>query len=121
MLLRGKYSINESGTTHFDFEVPTLAIGGTRDGLMRISRVAEAYWHGVKNIEPDQEGLFPVIALEGLAHHSFMSAPYPSFVRNGDLSAQVSQETAHSQVTSAMMNFFHQLLTNSKSETLKRF
>ena len=119
VLLRGKYSLNEDGTTNFDYDVPALAIGGTRDGLMRISRVAEAYWHGVKNVEPALAGKFPVVALEGVAHHSFMSAPYPSAVRNDDLSASVDEATAHSQVASAMVNFFHSLLTESKSEVFQ--
>ena len=79
-LLRSKRDINKTGTTTYDFPVPTLTIGGTRDGLMRISRVAESYWHGVKNIDASQAGMFPVIALEGVAHHSYMSEPWPSFV-----------------------------------------
>jgi len=87
VLLRTKRDINTSGTTTYDFPVPTLTIGGTRDGLMRISRVAESYWHGVQNIDASQVNVFPVVALEGVAHHSYMSAPWPSFVVEKDLSA----------------------------------
>jgi len=51
VLLRDNHSINDDGTTHFDYEIPTLTLGGTKDGLMRVSRLAEAYWHSQVNIE----------------------------------------------------------------------
>ena len=51
VLLRGDHSINDDGTTHFDYDVPTLTLGGTKDGLLRVSRLAEAYWHSQVNIE----------------------------------------------------------------------
>mmetsp|Transcript_16752 Transcript_16752/g.11888 ORF Transcript_16752/g.11888 Transcript_16752/m.11888 type:complete len:107 (+) Transcript_16752:265-585(+) len=42
-VLQRKYrSIQSDGTTLFDFPVSTLTIGGTKDGLMRITRVAES-------------------------------------------------------------------------------
>ena len=51
VLTRDRHSINDDGTTHFDYDVPTLTIGGTKDGLMRVSRLAEAYWHQYTNLE----------------------------------------------------------------------
>jgi predicted alpha/beta hydrolase family esterase len=51
VLARDDHSLNADGTTHFDFPVPTLTMGGTKDGLMRITRMAEAYYHQVENIE----------------------------------------------------------------------
>lgn len=53
VLLRSWHSINEDGTTKWDYDVPTLTLGGTKDGLLRVSRVAEAYWHQYKNIQSD--------------------------------------------------------------------
>lgn len=44
-IARTSHEINDDGTTHFNFAVPTLTMGGEKDGLMRISRVAEAWWH----------------------------------------------------------------------------
>ena len=51
VLLRGTRSINDDGTTHIDYDVPTLTLGGTKDGLMRVSRLAESYWHQYDNVE----------------------------------------------------------------------
>lgn len=50
-LTREKRSINIDGTTHFDYGVPTMTIAGTKDGLMRISRISEQFWHTNINIE----------------------------------------------------------------------
>ena len=44
-LLRTERKINNDGKTEIDFPVPTLSISGTKDGLFRITRVAESYYH----------------------------------------------------------------------------
>lgn len=44
-LTREKRSILDSGRSYFDYQIPTLTIGGSMDGAARISRVAEQYWH----------------------------------------------------------------------------
>ena len=45
VLLRDYHEINDDGTTKWNYDVPTLTLSGTKDGLLRITRVAEAYWH----------------------------------------------------------------------------
>ena len=49
-ILRSSRSIDQDGKTRIDFLTPTLTIGGTKDGLFRITRVAEAYLHQNINI-----------------------------------------------------------------------
>ena len=51
VLLRDYRSIQDDGKSHFDYDVPTLTIGGTKDGMMRVTRLAEAYWHQYDNID----------------------------------------------------------------------
>lgn len=77
------------------FNVPTLTIGGTKDGFTRISRVAEQYWHQVKNINSQQTNLFPIVELDGVNHSQFASTNIPSTVLDGDLKADVTLEEAH--------------------------
>lgn len=113
VLTRDLRSINSSGTSHFSYPLPVLTVGGTRDGIMRISRIAESYWHGVKNIESDQLHNFPVVALEGVAHHSFMSSPYPSLISSDDLTSSVSEDDAHRQVGEAMAGFVNSILSGA--------
>jgi hypothetical protein len=51
-LLRDKRTISESGTTLFKgYNTPTLTLMGLKDGLMRISRGAEAFWQQEENID----------------------------------------------------------------------
>lgn len=46
VLLRNQREIQEDGKTSFkDFDVPVLTLAGEKDGLLRISRAAESYWH----------------------------------------------------------------------------
>ena len=68
-LTRDRRHIQKDGSTLYDYFVPTLTLGGTRDGLFRVTRVAESYWHQVKNITPLQENLFPVRVIDGVAHY----------------------------------------------------
>jgi hypothetical protein len=50
-------NITDSGSTVFAKGTPpTLTLSGELDGLLRISRAAEAYWHGEINIDASQKG-----------------------------------------------------------------
>lgn len=99
VLLRDRRSIQDSdGSTLFDYHTPTLTLGGTKDGLMRITRVAESYYHQVSNIDASQANLFPVEALSGVAHYQFAGGIPPSFVQKNDLKGDISDDAAHKLV-----------------------
>lgn len=49
-----------TGQTILKNKIPTLVLGAERDGLYRITREAEAYYHHVVNINPSQAGKYPV-------------------------------------------------------------
>lgn len=105
VLQRKHRSIQADGTTLFDFKTPTLTLGGTKDGLMRITRVAESQWHQVNNINDQQANMYPVVALSGVSHAQFGDAPVPSFVINNDLTPDIEYETAHKQIGENMAAF----------------
>jgi len=94
-LTRDNRSINKDGTSNYNYKVPTLTVGGTKDGLMRISRIAESFWHSHVNINSTQKELFPVMALEGVSHAQFMSGVPPSAVKKRDLKPDVTEDKAH--------------------------
>lgn len=111
VLLRDSRSVQESdGTTLYDFNTPTLTMGGTKDGLMRITRVAESYYHQVTNISPSQANMFPVEALSGVAHYQFAGGVPPSFVQKNDLKGDISDESARSLVGSVMTDFIDSII-----------
>ena len=91
VLTRDTREIQADGSSHYSFDVPTLTLGGTKDGLMRISRVAESYWHSYENITPEQKDMFPVVALQGVSHMGFLSGSAPGAVAKRDLVMDVSE------------------------------
>lgn len=110
VLTREKRSINKDGTTQINYDTPTMAIGGTKDGLMRLSRVAESFWHSDININESQKKLFPTYAIEGVSHSQFLSGTPPLPVRNADLKPDISYEMAHQLVAEAMTDFFNETI-----------
>lgn len=106
VLLRNTRSIQKDGTTKFNFDVPTLTLNGELDGLLRISRGAESFWHQNVNIDKSQAKKFPMLALEGMSHASFMDrSMMPSAVKNGDINPEIDEKTGHNIVANAIMNF----------------
>ena len=107
VLLRNQREITDEGKTKFkDHNTPVLTLVGEKDGLMRISRGAESFWHQSKNIDQSQKDMFPVVYLEGVAHSSFMdSTMLPSSVKNQDLAPELEEKTAHSNIGAAISAF----------------
>lgn len=114
VLLRKNHSLNTDGTTHWNYTVPTLQVGGTKDGLLRITRTAESWYHSNLNVEKAQNWMFPVVALEGVSHMGFMSGTPPKAVLNGDLKPEVTEAVAHQEVASNINNFFTMILGGTK-------
>jgi hypothetical protein len=94
-ILRGnRANVNSTGNTHMDM-ISTLTISGTKDGLYRISRAGEGFYHGVTNIESRQKDWFPNVIIEGASHGSFMDETMlPSLVASSDLQPDITQAVA---------------------------
>merc|ERR1719285_1569126 len=110
VLTRDKRKIQKNGTSHYNYDVPTLTIGGTKDGLMRISRVAEAFWHSYVNIDGTQKDVFPVVALDGVSHMGFMSGTPPKAVAERDLVMDVTEHEAHNMIATVIVQFIDQII-----------
>jgi hypothetical protein len=48
--IRNSVHIQKDGSSKLDFDIPTMTISGELDGLMRVSRVAESFYHTFHNI-----------------------------------------------------------------------
>ena len=122
VLLRNTRHITNEGKTSFDYDIPTLTLNGELDGLMRITRSAEAYWHANTNIVKSQADKFPVVALEGLSHSSFMDfSMLPSTVKSSDIQPEVDEKTGHNMTSNLIASFIASIegeqnaWTNSKN------
>ena len=88
------------------FKNPVLTIVGEKDGLMRVTRGIESYWHQYENITPEQKGQFPLAYVEGLNHAGFMdSTMKPGEVVKQDLKQEIDEAVGHNQVAQAMTIF----------------
>ena len=80
---------------------PLLTLDGTLDGLLRITRQAEAKWHEQRS----NSTLHRVVLLSGLNHWSISSGPAPANVREHDLPAEVSESQGHTAIAKAVAAF----------------
>ena len=90
------------------YPVPTLTIGGELDGLSRVARIMEAYYHSVLHAQSREEAIknFPVTLIEGMSHMEFASGDPPSFIRDRDLRPEITYEQAHQAVATLVTAFF---------------
>ena len=77
----------------------SLHVDGTLDGLYRLTRQAEGYYH-----MKDPEN-FPVVTFEGVTHMQFASGAPPSNVAKNDLKPEVTDDAAHDMIATVMADF----------------
>lgn len=110
---------NDTGLTHFEVVIPTMTIAGTKDGLYRVTRAAEGYWHGHMNIEADQKAKFPVVIVQGGTHGNFMDETMlPAKVYDDDLLPEISQDDGYKVIVENMVNFIK--FINGEGENLNQ-
>lgn len=99
---------NESLTGGKPYPVPTITIAGELDGLMRLSRIAEGYYHQISNPQPvDSAGWvnFPIHVLLGHNHMQVASGPAPATVLKMDLKAEISFDESHQLIAQSACAF----------------
>ena len=90
------------------YPVNTLTIDGTLDGLYRVTRQAENYYHFNRGDSPSSNQYnFPVVVYEGVSHMQFASGPPPALVKKEDLKPEVSIEAAHNMTAGTIANFLN--------------
>jgi hypothetical protein len=105
-ILRENYVNNNStGLTEIDM-ITSLSIHGTKDGLYRISRSAESFYHQVENIASTYKNKFPVVVVEGGSHGTFMDeTKMSSYVQSHDLMPDITEPQGHSIISAYMVDF----------------
>ncbi|CAE8611037.1 unnamed protein product [Polarella glacialis] len=114
-ILMGGFILRTHFTPVLDYPVPTLTLGAELDGLARITRMAESYFH-----QKDHLDKFPVVVLPGQNHMQFGSGSPPFNVRRNDLAAEVEEADAHKAIGAAAADFLVQRLGGSEAALLSR-
>lgn len=70
-----------------EYPVKTLTIDGTLDGLYRVTRQAESFYHFIQHGPASNVYDFPVVVYEGVSHMQFASGPPPALVKKVGLEA----------------------------------
>lgn len=92
----------------FEYSVPTLTMGGSLDGLARVTRTgAEAYYQQITKAGRPQD--FPVVVVEGMNHQQFASGPPGGLVKQKDLKAEISDSEAHDAASTVIADFMDRI------------
>ena len=95
----GVHKCDASGASEAPaYPLPTLTVGGSMDGVVRVSRIAEA-WHSQKTTPVHQ-----VVLVEGMNHGDLMDKPSPD-VAKLDLPSQLGPVAARERTASAVASF----------------
>ena len=114
-VLMGAYLLRKYRTQ--TYPVPTLTIGGELDGLSRVTRIMESFYHRVLKASDRTKAVtnFPVVTVAGMSHMQFASGDPPPEVKAKDLRPEISEEQAHAEVASLVNTFISLQLGDSHS------
>lgn len=110
LILTGGFIARSNYLPKFKFPVPTLTMGGSLDGLARVTRtVAEAYYHQVKRGAQGRE--FPVVVIEGMNHAQWAAGKgaVTALIKKRDLKPELSQSQATNTGAALAADFLGQL------------
>ncbi|NER78247.1 MAG: hypothetical protein F6K42_01465 [Leptolyngbya sp. SIO1D8] len=115
-------NLDGKGRTIINYPVSTLTIGGTLDGLARITRIAAAFWYQQINAsQPTDIENFPVVTIDGASHMQFASGQATSFVADFDLKPAIEEAEVHQQVGALVSQFMYARLRDIQSENNLKF
>lgn len=95
---------------------PVLTVAGELDGLTRVSRIAESFYHEIlsKKDQYQIRSKHPIAVVEGMNHMQFASGHKPILVRKRDLKAEISESQAHEKVASLVASFLENRIIPSE-------
>ncbi len=115
MILMGSFITRDNYNT--SYPVPTLTIGGELDGLTRVTRIMEGFYHQIIHSKDDDPIMrSPIVVIKGLSHMQFASGDPPLLVKYRDLKPEISYDEAHGAIANISASFVTlQLTGNSHS------
>ena len=100
------------------YPVPTLTIGGEKDGLCHVTRIMVSFYHQILHTKTPDTAIkdFPVIVIPGLSHMQFASGNPPLLVKDRDLKPEISYDDAHTALANITKAFISIQLAGSKTD-----
>jgi len=80
---------------------------------MRITRMAESFFHQGENIEESEKGKFPIVLIKDAAHHSFMNGTPSKGIQENDLSTTLAPADAFNSTAVLMTTFVNDVLVGN--------
>ena len=114
IILLGSFISRKSYNT--TYPVPCLTIGGELDGLARVTRIMEGYYHQVFNPKTsDTTKHSPVVVIPGLSHMQFSSGEPPLLVKDRDLKPEITYDDAHKAIAFLASSFMTLQITEDEA------
>lgn len=95
----GVHACGKSGNSP-NYPVPSLTIGGSLDGVVRVTRIAEAWY------TQQSTSIHEVALVEGMNHYDVFTGSSNEADAGRDFPSEIGSEQAQKQVASLLANFF---------------
>ena len=109
-VLMGSYLQRKWRNQTEPYPIETFTVGGELDGLSRITRMAEAYWHQILHPKAQDLGRFPMVVLPGVTHFQFASGKAPVTVQDRDFHPEVTYEEAHATIATVISAYLYETM-----------
>ena len=95
--------------------IPSLTIGGSLDGITRITRIAESFYKEILDQKDQKNALLhnPIVIINGMNHHQFSNGDTLTSIFKSDLKAEIDLVKAHHQVAKKINQFINYRLNPS--------
>lgn len=100
------------------YPIHTLMISGELDGVCRVSRMMEEYYHRLY-LNRDEWGTvvtkYPIVTVRGMTHFQFAAGEIPNLIKELDFKPEISYDEAHKTVARIISAFVAVTLGDNSS------
>ena len=100
------------------YPIHTLMISGELDGVCRVSRLMEEYYHRIYLHQNDWDTVvikYPIVIVRGMTHFQFASGEVPNQIKELDFKPEISYDKAHTAVAGIISAFVAVTLGDNSS------
>lgn len=97
------------------YPIHTLMISGELDGVCRVTRMMEEYYHQIYLHQKDVVVKYPIVTVRGMTHFQFASGEVPNQIKELDFKPEISYDEAHKTVAGIISAFIAVTLGDNSS------